>query len=154
MISEITLLKDSEWSAIDSEACKVVRFTPFASVKDGKITHSDTSTPYASVTLNCYKIQGTIEGFITHKIDFLHLWTAFKERTVKKDEEVIIFWTKKHYKFKPLKILPSFPKLWVMICQKGAYKLMTDPKYKPELTGEARWLAERPIVEWKPEIME
>lgn len=149
-----TLLKDSEWSTIDSEPCKVVEFTSFASVEDGKIIHSNTGTPYARVTLKCSKISGPIKGFITHKIDFLHLWKAFKERAVKKDEEVIIFWTKKHYKLRLLKILASLPKLWVMICPKGAFKLMTDSKYKPELTGEARWLAERPIAEWKPEIME
>ena len=43
------------------------------------------------------------------------------------------------------------PKLTVMICSKGAYEIMTDSNYKPELTGEARFNAERPIVEWKPE---
>ena len=46
------------------------------------------------------------------------------------------------------------PRLWVMICPKGAFELMADQKSRPELQGEARFLAERPIAEWKPEVME
>jgi len=41
-----------------------------------------------------------------------------------------------------------------MICPKGAFELMADQKSRPELQGEARFLAERPIAEWKPEVME
>jgi len=41
-----------------------------------------------------------------------------------------------------------------MVCQKGAFKLMTDPNYRPELGAEARFMAQLPIEEWKPEIME
>jgi len=155
MDSEITLIKDSEWSVIDGEPCRILEFTPMVSVKDGEITTLDDSTPYASITIECKKIQGRIKGFVTHKVDFLHLWIAFKEKIIKENEEVIIFWTKKHYKVKLLKFLPSFwPKLWVMVCKKEAYEIMTDPNYKPELKGEARFEVEKPIIQWKPEIME
>lgn len=153
--SDITLIKDREWGLIDGELCRVIDFTPLASVKDGKVSNLSGTTPYASVTIECKKMSEKIIGFITHKTDFIHLWVAFKERTVKQNEEVIICWSKKHYKLKLLKFFPSFwPKLWVMICQKGAFELMTDPNYKPELQGEARYNAEKSIIEWKPEIME
>ena len=46
------------------------------------------------------------------------------------------------------------PKLWVMICPKGTYELIVDSNYKPELSGEARWDAMKPITQWKPEVME
>ena len=155
MISEITLLKDSDWSVIDSEPCRVIEFTPWGFVKNGKVTALSGTTPYASITIECKKVPKEITGFITHKMDFLHLWAAFKERTIKQSEEVIIFWSKKHYKVKLLRLFSGpWPKLWVMVCQKGAYEIMTDPNYTPELQGEARFDAERPIVEWKPEIME
>lgn len=155
MKSEITLIKDSEWSVIDSEPCRIFEFIPMASVKDGKVSSLSGATPYASIEIECKKIQGRITGFITHKTDFLNLWAAFKERTVKHNEEVIIFWSKKHYKVKLLKFLPGFwPKLWIMVCQKDAYEIMTDPNYKSELQGEARFNAEKAITEWKPEIME
>jgi len=147
------LLKDSQWSAIDGELCRVVDFFPIASVKGGKILAIG-KTPYASVVLECKKLPTKIKGFITHKVDFIHLWTAFKERTIKEDEEVIIIWSKKHYKNIIYKIFSTFmPKLWVMVCPKGAFELHTNSNFKPELTGKARWLASQPIAEWKPEVM-
>lgn len=152
-MENIELRKDNEWSVIDSEPCKIIEFTPMASVIDGKVSALNIGMPYASITIECKKIQGKITGFVTHKRDFLNLWAAFKERTVKDNEEVIILWSKKHYKIKWLKFFSGFfPKLWVMVCQKGTFDLITDPSYKPELQGEARFLAERPLVEWKPGI--
>ena len=70
-----------------------------------------------------------------------------------KDEEVIIFWTKEHYK-RGVFFSAFMPRLWVMVCPKGAFELMTNNTCKPELTGEARWNAKKPIIEWKPEVME
>jgi hypothetical protein len=146
--------KDSEWSVIDGEPCKVINFTPLALIEDGKVVVANKTEPYASIILECRKTPNTIEGFICHKMDFQHLWMAFKERGVKQNEEVIIIWSKKHLKGFA-KIFSSFmPRLWVMICPKGAFELMVDPNSRPDLKGEARFLAERPIAEWKPAVME
>jgi len=146
--------KDSEWSAIDGEPCRVVSFTPLVSIENGKIITSNKTEPYASVVLECKKMPNTIKGFICHKMDFKHLWKAFKERGIEQNEEVIIFWSKKHLK-SYAKIFSAFmPKLWITICPKGAFELITNPNSRPELQGEARYLAEKPIVEWKPEVME
>lgn len=147
--------KDSEWSVIDGEPCRVIDFIPLASVQNGKVVAPNITDPYASVTLECKKVSNTIKGFITHKMDFAHLWAAFKERGISDNEEVIIIWSIKHYKYKFLKFLSAiYPKMWVMICPTGALEIMVDSNWKPELTGEARWNAMKPIVEWKPEIME
>jgi len=152
---DIILTKDSEWSKTDGELCRIIDFVPHTSVRDGKISKINKTMPYASVTMECKKIPNKITGFITNKIDFMHLWAAFKERTVKQNEEVIILWSKKHYKLKLLKFFPGFwPKLWIMICQKDAFKLISDPNYKPELQGETRHKAEKSIMDWKPEIIE
>lgn len=157
--SKIALIKDKDWSAIDGEACRVIDFSPLGSVIDinGKLLSEDKTTPYACITLECEKL-GQIEGYITHKMDFTHLWAAFKERTVKEDEEVIIFWTKKHYKVHSWvgrKLYSAFmPKLWVMICPKEAYDLITNQNFKPEIAGAARAKATSPIVDWKPEVMD
>lgn len=154
--SEIVLIKDSEWSVIDGEACRVTSFGTLGSLVDidGKVHAMDKTTPYASVTMECQKLGKNRTGYITHKMDFQHLWAAFKERKVKEDEEVMIIWTKKHYRYKLTKFLsPFMPKLWVMVCPKGAYDLMVDSSYKPELSGKARWDAMRPIIQWKPEVM-
>ncbi|MBU0534046.1 MAG: hypothetical protein KJ887_04540 [Candidatus Omnitrophica bacterium] len=95
--SGITFLRDSQWSVIDGEACRVTSFCPLlSSIKGGRVI-APKAIPYASVTLECRKTPKKITGFISHKMDFLHLWLAFKERTIKQNEEVIIFWTKRHY---------------------------------------------------------
>lgn len=148
-----TLKKDSEWSFIDSEPCKVINFTPLASIENGKVTAPNKTEPYASVILECKKLPQHIEGLVCHKMDFQHLWSAFKERGVQKDEEVIIFYSKKQLK-NYAKVLSIFmPRLWVMICKEGAFELMSTPNSRPDLQGEARFLAEKPLIEWKPEVM-
>ena len=154
--SKIVLIKDSEWSVIDGEPCRVIDFGPFGSLIDidGKVLSIDKTTPYAGVTMECKKLGENIRGYITHKMDFQHLWAAFKERTVAEDEEVIIFWTKKHYQRSARLFSALMPKLRVMVCSKGAFELIVDSNYNPELTGEARWNAMKPIIEWKPDVME
>ena len=158
--SEIVLLKHSEWSVIDGEACRVTSFDPLGSLIDidGKVRAMDKTTPYASVAVECKKLAKNVTGYITHKEDFKHLWAAFKDRKVKDEEEVIICWTKERYKVRSWvgkRLYSAFmPKLWVMVCPKGAFELIADSKYKPELTGEARWNAMKPIIQWKPEVME
>ena len=153
--SDITLLKDSDWRVIDGEFCRVIDFIPMTSIKDGKVSAINRTTPYASVDLECRNFPGQkVTGFICHKLDFIHLWKAFKDRRVKTDEEVIIVWTSKHFKNWLYKILAfTMPRLYVMICHKGAFELIMDPNLRPDLTGEARAKAELPIISWKPEVM-
>jgi hypothetical protein len=45
------------------------------------------------------------------------------------------------------------PKLWVMVCKKSSFEIHTNPNYKPDLTGEARWLESQPIEDFKPDVM-
>ena len=147
------LRNDNEWSAIESEPCRVIEFIPAASIRDGKVLAPNKTDPYASVILECKKIPGIIKGYICHKMDFQHLWAAFEERGVRENEEVIIFYSKKNLKSYAKLFSAFMPRFWVMICQKGAFKLMTEPNSRPELQGEARFLAERPIIDWKPAVM-
>jgi len=155
--SNIVLMKDREWSVIDGELCRATSFSTLGSSinSNGKVYAMDKTTPYASITMECMKLGKNVTGYITHKEDFKHLWAAFKHRKVKENEEVIVIWTKKHYKHKLTKFLtPFMPRLWVMVYPKGAYELMVDSNYRPELWGEARWNAMKPITQWKPEVME
>lgn len=153
-ISEMKPLKDRGWSLIDGEPCRVINFIPTALVENGKVLIPNKVKPYASITMECKRASEIIEGYVTHKIDFMHLWKAFKEKTVKQNEEVLVFWSKKHYKWWA-KIFSAFmPRLWVGIYPKGAFELITDSSCKPELTGEARAKATLPIVDWKPDAIE
>ena len=151
--SGITLLKDSQWCLVDGEICRVLDFIPMGLIKNGKIMSLNRSTPYASIHLECKKLSDKITAFITHKMDFTHLWMAFKERTIQQNEEVLIIWSKKHYKSYAKLFSTFMPRIWVMVCPKGAFELYTDPSYRPELQGEARWNAQKPIADWKPEVM-
>lgn len=150
--SKTQLLTDKQWSVIDGEVCRATDF-------DDTISHLNKSMPYVSITIECVKLPNKAKGFITHKIDFLNLQKAFNDPLIKEGldkqyTEVIFTWTKKHYKNKVYSLFShTMPKLIVMICPKGAFELMTDQNYKPELQGEARFLAEKPIVEFKPEVM-
>jgi len=152
-MAETILRKDSEWSVIDGEPCKVIEFTPSAIIKNGRVVALNKNEPYASVVLECKKLSQQTKGFIYHKMDFQHLWAAFKERGVRENEEAIIFYSKKRLKSYAKLFSVFMPRLWVMICPKGAFELMADPNNRPELQGEARFLAELPIVEWKPELI-
>lgn len=150
--SKITLLKNSEWCLIEGELCRVIDFVPMGLIRNREVIALDKATPYASIHLECKKfLDKEITGFVTHKLDFIHLWAAFKERGVKSDEEVIISWYSKHEKGLFRFFSFALPKLCVMICHKEAFELMTNPNYRPELRGEARFKAEKPIIEWKPE---
>jgi len=85
-------------------------------------------------------------------MDFQHLWAAFEGRSAKENEGVIIFYSKKHLKSYAKFFSAFMPRLWVMVCPKSAFELMTNPESRPELQGEVRFLAERPIVELKPKL--
>jgi len=151
----LSFLKDREWAVIDGECCRVVNFEPYSQIIEDKVC-GPKEIPYASVTLECKKVQGTITGYITHKIDFTHLWMVFKERTIKEDEEVIIIWSIKHYKF-PYKLIFKFfnsavwPKLRVLVFRKGHFEFVTNPNCRPKNKSCEEMLV--PIVDLKPKVM-
>jgi len=150
---------DREWSAIEQQACRVIDFTPFASVENGEVVAPNISDPYALVTLECTGMPTPVKGFITHKVDFAHLWAAFEERGLSDDEEVIVFWTAKDYKYGFLRFLSRvLPKMWVTVRRKGSSEILQklcDPTRpsEPGFDWMAAMRAIEPIVEWKPEVM-
>lgn len=150
--SEILLLKDSQWNIIDGELCRVIGFIPLVGwVEDGKVISVDNKTPYASVLLENKNCPEPVKGFITNKIDFDNLWSAFRIRGVGEYEEVLIIWSNISYKFKIFKFFSVFlPKLRVIICPKGFW-ITTDFSWDRELLDFR--LNENKIIEWKPVII-
>jgi hypothetical protein len=156
----IILLTNKEWSAIDGNICRVIDFNPIGSLKDisGKVKSMDKSTPYASVTLEVGKLGKNVTGYICHRMDFENLWAAFKERTVRESEDIIMIWTNKHYNG-AVKLFSAFmPKVYLAIFPKGAYNflmlLYTDAnRFKQEIVQKGPELL-IPIAEWKPEVMD
>jgi len=168
---EIILRKDREWSLIDSELCLVTDFLPLmgSTVKDGIAISSVTNVPYASINIECKKIKEKITGFICHKMDFAHLWAAFRERGVNEEkEEVLIYWSTKHYKYKILKILSAsmliilgathLPKIVVMVCPKGTYESRANgfkwpPKQEARLFVYILVFGIKSPSWWVPDVM-
>jgi hypothetical protein len=55
-LSDKSLFKDNQWSIIYKEFYRVINFAPIASIKEGKISAIDKTTPYALVVLECKKL--------------------------------------------------------------------------------------------------
>ena len=152
---ESGLLRDEDWRPLDGEVCRVTAFTPIAGRVEGTKVKSDTrSLPYASIEIESPALTEPTTGFITHKLDFQHLWQAFNVRGVADDEEVIVFWLKSHLKHVFRWFSRSMPGLVVWVCPKHAYELMSDPSFRPELGGLERHQATNPIVAWEPDVLE
>lgn len=170
----VTLLTDKDWQTIEEEFCLVSEFAAMAKMEGRKVRAASASTPYATVRLQCPKFAGEATGFITQKVDFAMLWSAFSERSevvgahtevraediqisprgLGPGEEVCLIWTRRRYR-KGLGLLRGgLPRLIVMVCPKGAYQLATKREVRPELSGVARFRAEAPLVTWTPEAME
>ncbi len=147
----VTILRDDDLKLIDGLVCKVINFTPWSVIENGKVKSLNKSfDPYAALTVQCSKYEEELNWFITHKKDFIHLWEAFKIRGIKKNEEVLIAYSSSEWSGLQKLFAFILPKLHILICHVGAYELISNKNYRPELTGEARFLAERPIIEWNP----
>jgi hypothetical protein len=120
----IKLWRDKEWEPFAGHLCRVSSFHPWASVVDGKVTARTKVMPYAVIEIdeiNSQKLPEPVTGYITHSMDFAHLWQVFEVRGVQEDEVVAIFWTKQNYRSKIHKLFSSgMPKLIVWVWRKRA----------------------------------
>lgn len=153
MAEQRAMHKDRDWQMLEGDACRVVDFTPMAVIEDGKVRAPSLTLSYASVTFECKKLPQVVDGFICHKVDFANLSAAIKERSLREDTEVLMFWNKKHLRGYAKLFSNLMPRFCFMLCPKGAFELLTDSAQRPELKGEARFLAMRPIMQWTPEVM-
>lgn len=146
--------RDISFSSIDKEVLIAKRFGQLSRVEDGKVHAFDKNMPYGFLEVEGETFEGAAMLTLTHKDDFLHVWQAFEERGIGKDEEALVIWTDSNYKNKVFSAMKAtMPKIIVWICPNGAYRIMHESNYKPELSGEARFIAKAPIVEIKSEVM-
>lgn len=139
------LLRDSDWAPLDGEVCRATSLVHLGIAK---------GMPYGSIELESPKLSEPTTGFVTHKLDFEHLVAAFSQRDVEPNTEILILWTKQHYKGGAKLVSRFMPRMWVMLCPENAYELWTDRMFKPELQGMERFHAQAAIAEWKPDVME
>ena len=151
---ETGLIRDSDWEPLDGEVCRVIEFTPLAGRMEGTKVKSSSMWAYASIELESPVLAGPTTGFITHKIDFKHLSEAFSRSENEPDTEVLIFWTRQHYKPGVKLFGRLMPRMWVMLCHKNAYEVWTDEAYRAELDTSEQVRARTPIAQWKPDVMQ
>jgi hypothetical protein len=151
------LLRDEDWMIIEGRLCQVSRFTPFARVEAGKVVSAGRKTPYAVIALECVEGQTDLPpdstGMIGHKVDFQHLWSAFVERGIGEDEAVVIVWGKKYLRGLTKIFSVFMPRLIVMVFTTRGLGLLTDSTREPDLKGYERFLAEKPVAEWRPKML-
>lgn len=151
---ERELLQDEDWRPLDGETCRVIEFRPLAgSVEGTEVKSFDRGVPYAAIEIESPALAEPTTGFITHKLDFQHLWQAFNVRGVADDEEVIVIWNKSNLKRPARWFSRTMPGLVVWVCPKNAYELGNNPNLRPELKGQEWFDAVSPVVEWKPDVM-
>jgi hypothetical protein len=124
--SIINFRSDQQWSAIDGELCRATNFLPLmgSRVEKDEVISPDKTMPYAQITVECAKMSEKAVGFATHKMDFAHLWEAFRECGLDEEKhEVLFFWTRNFYRNKIIKFMSlSMPKMIIMICAKDTYE--------------------------------
>src|SRR4051812_42869961 len=123
-MTEPVFRNDRDWRTIDGRVCHVKVFTPMATVENGDVRAPDKVTPYATIEFDCEALYQDATGYITHKLDFRHLWNAFIERGVGDDEEVIVICVKSQLKRSARLVSKFMPSLCVWVCPRGAFELM------------------------------
>jgi len=141
--------KDVPYKVIEGQLCKVIGFTPFAVILDGEVKAATKVMPYALLSLESPVLPKGKEYIlrIAHRIDFSHLWEAFKVRGIdNKKEEVLIAYVSS-YRNIWLKLFSSVhPKLHVYIFPIGHLEQCYDRNFKPD--NPNTWWG--PIAEWGP----
>jgi hypothetical protein len=146
------LLRDEDWRPLDGETCRVIEFTPLAGRVEGtEVKSFKRRLPYATIEIESPALAQPTTGYITHKLDFQHLWEAFNVRGVADDEEVIVFWRKSNLRGIARWFSRTMPGLIVWICPKGAFEVATGSS--AELSGEDWFRATSPIARWEPDVL-
>lgn len=129
--------RDIPWKDVKEKICRVINFTALAKVEDGKVIALNRATPYAFLTVECEGLPGEATIWVTHRIDFLHLWLAFVRCNEAKGEQVLVI---------PLLRNVFLPMLRVWLCPKGAFNKMVHPELQKPREAGFREIA--PIAEW------
>jgi hypothetical protein len=130
---------DSDWSIITDDLCKVTKFE----------THRGKAAR-ATVTLDSLKIPANTIGTIFHKLDLQHLREAFAAKGNDPKMVVAIEWSKRHLTGVRKLLSPFMPRLFIMVMHEDAFELLINRDMRPELRGEARANAMKPIAMWEP----
>jgi hypothetical protein len=127
----------------------VVAFQPFGEVVGEKVKAPPVRMPYANLTIVCSKLDSAVTWPVSHRVDFVHLWQAFRVRPLDADEEVIVAWSSSDRTRFIDRVLGSFlPRINVVVYPKGSYANFNDPTWNERVRGVARALAMQALASW------
>lgn len=157
--SQVGLRSDKQWSQLEGHLCRITGFMPVmrSEIKNGEVVGGDRQFPYAGFSIESRRIPKGLEvmGFCTHKLDFENLWDVFNSGYLDTDtEEVLMFWSRKHYNSTAFKLLSTMsPKMVIMVCKKGTFATANNhtwPKGEKLSTMLERY---NPHMVWAPDAM-
>ncbi|MBF0595205.1 MAG: hypothetical protein HQL22_09580 [Candidatus Omnitrophica bacterium] len=136
----IELITDRDWDKVSDRLCRVsgLLLEEGVVVENHLVVETNQNSkalPYCKILVECAEILDykKVPGAVTHKIDFVNLWDAFNKKDVLKGkEEVLVFWSKKHYTnplaciLVPIGLSVFLPRLLVLLCPSGTYDSVRD----------------------------
>lgn len=150
------LSRDRDWVGVEGMLCRVDKFLPADNIIGRKASLFHWG-PRGIVKLTCLEERGALPpgslGAVFHKLDYTNLHAAIIERGVADDEEAVIVWSRTYSYFWARWLSPFMPRMVVLIFKKRSLRLLLEKDFEPELSGEARFLAEMWVKEWKPHAL-
>jgi hypothetical protein len=126
--------KGIAWKSVKGPLFTVAKFAANASVTGNTVRASSVFEPYAWLTMESPGYDGPILMPVLHRLDFLHLWRVFHERSGAGDEEVIVTYDPDRWFGK---FMPHLP---IMVAPKNTLsELALIEGLKPVPTSD--WLA-------------
>ena len=86
----LTIGKDIKWKDFSEREIpnlfKVIHFFPWADVQSGKVKAKSRSMPLGAITLDTRFLDKQLYFYLTHRLDFLHLYRAFEWIAANEDD--------------------------------------------------------------------
>lgn len=138
LIKQQILLGDRDWKQIADSPCIVSKM------------HPGQKGSLAAIELRRVGTEFDLIGLIFHKKDFENLLSAFKVKDQGEGRIVVIEWSTNSLTGLRRIFSPFLPRLSVYVFAERSFELSVNPALEPQLTGEARFLAELPLAVWTP----
>lgn len=137
--------KDKSYSSINGKLLKVTKLD---------LSKASKNSQWISYGVIFFELENKQTGLLNiyNKTDYKNFEKALY--SMNNDSELIAIWSTNNYSNLFYKLFSAFmPKLIFWICNKGSYNILSNENFRKELTGEARFLASKPIIEIKPSVM-
>lgn len=131
--------KDVPWDSITDMMCRVIEFSPFAKIVNGKVS-GQRGFPYASLIIEPEKLPGIFEIRVLNEVEFSQLWRGLIEREADENKEAIVLWSYDPKNGIMRSVAPFLPKLGIFVYPKGFFDEKLRNPERPNENPEEEWL--------------